>query len=772
MQCINIKPGNAGCTQGKQAAPQKIRSLRGITAIAVLFLATLAYGQELPDVPELDTILAEQRFALEQECLPEFQRDGEVEYINCVRTKLANQRTDSALLLDRYSFDDKYALQQSCSEYYGRNEVYTECLKSEISKLDSITEPRLSSLNEDERSAIQQNCFDDQKNRGAPAYRSCLNQALERMLQIERVDLSGFSAVEVNEMKLSCINSGRKLRNANYRLCLAEALATKLKQQRSTQKPAVTAVLPTEAVPQSATADTDTDTSNPSAETTPVPIADAVNVTQINNERVEQPTTDTEGNSDADPQELITNDQESVGSIASPTAATKVNPPVVTATTMPDSHSTAIDNTTSTINAATVDTATGEDATVDAAVAQEQAGPGIGQFFANLRDDPLGTLQSGEIKNYTKYLIFLLPILILLIFLQILRVFLRKRREDTYTARVSEEKQLRTDLYNDPAFGASRGSSESKQARSVAMHDHRLDFLSDEDDLQPADLDPIEQPAEDDTYRDTYRAAPVEKQTSDQAPVSTSTSADFGFTQPVYEPSEFSQWIGSKPVPEIKRLCTEFMLYWISYGEGNYNDQLKNQLLHSQDLDEHDQIKKWVFERNPSAFVDLHKQLKEIFSVEEMRQTIMLMMAVLIKREISPVQNTFLRFLADFTNIGGEWLAQEYRTSFGKNLPPLPRPDDERWWQSATASGQSMEESESEGEGEGESEDKDRLACLKQLGLQASASGEDIASAYHRIALRCHPDRFDQLGEKERNLALRYFERCSDAHNFLLELET
>ncbi|MCK5924232.1 MAG: hypothetical protein KAG66_25075, partial [Methylococcales bacterium] len=61
-----------------------------------------------------------------------------------------------------------------------------------------------------------------------------------------------------------------------------------------------------------------------------------------------------------------------------------------------------------------------------------------------------------------------------------------------------------------------------------------------------------------------------------------------------------------------------------------------------------------------------------------------------------------------------------------------------------------------------------------RLGLELDTDLDDsvIAEHFRRASWRCHPDRFDALGERERILAERQFEKLEIARDQLLEVHT
>lgn len=221
----------------------------------------------------------------------------------------------------------------------------------------------------------------------------------------------------------------------------------------------------------------------------------------------------------------------------------------------------------------------------------------------------------------------------------------------------------------------------------------------------------------------------------------------------------FDRWLANHSEEEQKKFCIEFLLYWVTYGENKYDPELKTAILESTELNDHDVIKKHIFQKDTDALISTLKYTREKFNARELSQILNLMFAVLVEQTVSPTQNIFFRFFADFAGIGADGLSNKYQQSFGVPLPPVPRPDDVRWW----AKRKELEEMKPRIAG------SERDIMLTRLGLREPLNTEAIHLAFQQIESRFAKENFDQLGEKERNLAQRHLLNYVHAKDFLLE---
>lgn len=218
-------------------------------------------------------------------------------------------------------------------------------------------------------------------------------------------------------------------------------------------------------------------------------------------------------------------------------------------------------------------------------------------------------------------------------------------------------------------------------------------------------------------------------------------------------------WLTQFPTDQQKEYIIEYLLYWISYGEGQFDPSMKAELLATEELSNHDQIKRWVLSQDGESFTDALRFCQTTFDSTEIEQILNLIFAVLVKHQATPTQNVFLRFFADINGIGATSLGLRYERAFGKQLPPMPRPDNIKWWHKLTES-----ESHYRNPVHNNSE---RDQNLDVLGLVDPVADKAVISAFEQISDRFDPELFDQLGEKERALIDRHRKHYISAYQSL-----
>jgi len=152
-------------------------------------------------------------------CLPVQFREGATAYRNCVQTEIDIRTGNADSGMVNLSFDDKYAVQQTCAAAGGKSsEQYKTCVNDQIAALNQITAPDLSGIAEDEQYAIQQTCFTAQSKEGAASYRQCLNRELQSLNEIPVADTSSLNTLDKNALQLRC--SANASTAADYRRCI------------------------------------------------------------------------------------------------------------------------------------------------------------------------------------------------------------------------------------------------------------------------------------------------------------------------------------------------------------------------------------------------------------------------------------------------------------------------------------------------------------------------------------------------------------------------
>lgn len=224
--------------------------------------------------------------------------------------------------------------------------------------------------------------------------------------------------------------------------------------------------------------------------------------------------------------------------------------------------------------------------------------------------------------------------------------------------------------------------------------------------------------------------------------------------------TKFGLWLLHElPHDPGAQYSTEALLYWISYGAGNVNPRLREELDNATELDDRGRIKRAVLSAKPEIFNDVLLSVKTRFSHAQQLQLLDLMLAVLVTGEgIKPVENLMLRFYCDYTGMGLETLENRYREGFDAELPGIPRPDRIKWWEKQPSANE-------------HSAAASEAASKRLFGLPATASESQFRRAYKLAEHRHDASRFALLGEKQQSLALRNLQKYQAVLETRLEEE-
>ena len=275
-----------------------------------------------------------------------------------------------------------------------------------------------------------------------------------------------------------------------------------------------------------------------------------------------------------------------------------------------------------------------------------------------------------------------------------------------------------------------------------------------------------------DTSLDVRRGMPSKVPGAADRETPTTSIADSADTSaepsPVTVPlSAFGRWIESNDERRRLELAIEFLIYWMAYGDERYDPETRTRLLADggNDGDPHDLIKRRVLEQDINAFADTVRWLQRNANELQRIQILDLLMVLLVSdRAMSPLQNTLLRYLSDAFGLGDATLEERHEVAFGRPMSTLPRVDLMAWWNRVS---------------------EDEMLCWdartvmqldpldqyrSQLGLPMDGTLDEaqIVEGFRWAARRCHPHRFDALGDRERSLAERQYSKFEEARDRLL----
>ena len=737
-------------------------------------------------------------------CLPVQYQRGALAYRECINNELNTyDKAKAGSPLTDLSFDDKYAVQQACSNVGEKtSETYQNCVRQQVADLNALPVPNIDDLSNDEQYALQQTCFEAQSRLGAGPYRHCINRALTELRQLPAANFSGLSQVAQNGIQLRCSANHQNV--VNYRKCLIEAVggvtapltttaARTIARQQRTPVTKATSVI-SESI--SATATNASTRAITSAEDTlsTVPVANT-NVTNTNRSANPTKTISSVDLAAARPEQ---NTQARSGNQA---VALTIN---ANGGSITNTNANPLDSDADGSNA---DVTASESATDSEVVPVDNSPPiSFRDRAANVWMQLKSAFLALDGINQVIVLCALaLPLLLLLVW-----AVLRKRNSsyEDYGAdfppkqynrdlldRVhpdfdTDEHDLlkeRLDAEAEEFFGTidaediyDDSADASKQDNRIAASDHQYDDSSDTDEV----TEPAEAPRQETAMRepdDSFDRPHTESFSEPSAATRIATkpeiaaaaaiqselsdSVDDARISKAADRGTFAKWLATVNPDDKLSYAIEFLIYWIAYGDERYDPALKEVLFQLQEPDDRDLIKRWVLKHDVIAFRDTISWLQNNADAIQRRQIIDLLMVVLVNEAaLTPVQNTILRFLGDAFGIGNADLDSQYREAFGTAMAPLPRADKPKWWQRQPDTASLRWDARAVADESPDVQYRVRLG----LALNGPIDEEAVVKRFRRAARRCHPDRFDTLTERERELAEMQFEKFEDARDFLL----
>ncbi len=718
-------------------------------------------------------------------CLPVQYQSGAEAYRSCVQQEIVSrqqvQRQDSVQKdFANLSFDDRYAVQQSCGT--DTNDLTVRaCTADQIAELNALPVPRLEVLSSDEQYVMQQTCFPAQSRLGAAAYRRCQLTAINSVNDIPAPDYSALSAVARNSLQLNC--SALESELSSYRRCVLDGTADRtVAQQRIEDQPSVSLVTENSqaadlvdeqpvSVASAVRIQTNRDTAtNASVERAlDESVADASDVGRTSSIRPRLITAPSTDGSVANTPEEITAPITTAQSTASSSSQEPAPEPDLAAA-LPLSD-TLIES----------DNRTVEPASEPVPRAQTPADNEIGNTIAS-NDSPstddrasdednlkirFDTFKDSAVEAFnglsTQGKLLLAAIIAMPIALWALLAGRRRGDTSQYDRNGSH-------------------SREDLKRRVLAITEPEDEDLSDYDDPVSANW-----AAEADSLFDEPPTIKIEppaplqqRQTAPRASAEThheDTSrvdrADLPMSaprqstervQPRAQQPGFAGWLHTQPSEEQTSLAIEFLIYWLAFGDERYEPKMKVEIFQQADPSNHDIVKRWVFKEDIHAFADVIDWLQSHTTQIQKEQIVRFLMALLVNgRRPTPVQNTVLRFLSDTFYLTDPSLEELFKMDFGVPLPQTPRVDRIAWW---------------------DKQDPDSIAHWNvrrinagdaltrhaaQLGLEADASAEQIETAFHQAINRCNPDHFEHLREREHQLLNGRRTRLKQSRDELME---
>jgi len=275
-----------------------------------------------------------------------------------------------------------------------------------------------------------------------------------------------------------------------------------------------------------------------------------------------------------------------------------------------------------------------------------------------------------------------------------------------------------------------------------------------------------------DTSLDVRKGMPSKDPGAADRETPTTSTADSADTpaepSPVTVPlSAFGRWIESNDERRRLELAIEFLIYWMAYGDERYDPETRTRLLADggNDGDPHDLIKRRVLEQDINAFADSVRWLQRNANELQRIQILDLLMVLLVSdRAMSPLQNTLLRYLSDAFGLGDATLEERHEVAFGRPMSTLPRVDLMAWWNRVSED----ELLRWDARTVMQLDPLDQYRSQLGLPMDGTLDEAQIVEGFRWAARRCHPHRFDALGDRERSLAERQYSKFEEARDRLL----
>jgi len=781
-------------------APQRSNPARWVKVILSL---TLLIGPSMGTVHAagiLDELSPNQQQRIAGICNFEHYERGFNAYRECILGQLAvaKKSTRSVPELATLTLDEQFAVQQTCqSDPMDSPTENLRCIKQQIQALHREPAPDLASLSESERYVLANQCFEQQIDGDAREYRVCRNNAIESLSGLPVADFSQEPDEKRHSISLDCSTTAATV--INYRKCLLASLGieytadsiadtnpasasnsvestamSNIEQQTSAARGSglvvasldlsqsrLTQSAPSAALSRQSTdaieldeSDEPTQLAESAAQSVPVepiepvePIAPIAPIAPVEPVEPVKPAVPAES-----PQ--LTEISASVSSAPSPEPNSGTALSHLAPTILEDNPPSAQTGTT----------------------AQEGTKP---------LDTPLDTPNDSKDNSGSALQLKLIgiasaisiPLLLLGIWLgrkSDTRQQLHQPAQDFQPIdsdqHVDSDERIVTASPRDPSrhiITVSQDTPGRPDLRPLTPSAHLPEDdhpnLSDTTAFEDALNETYAQPIEPSSLTDPQSALHTAERES-APPIRPSDTAP-PQTLPA-DRNRFASWLSHLPAQTQLEHSIELLIYWMAYADNRYEPALKKEIFIMKDPDAHSLIKRWVFKKDASAFADAVKHLQQNTDLEQRRQIIHLLMALLVnEKALTPNQNVLLRFLSDAFGIGRVKLELSYLKAFGHTMPAMPRPDKSIWWQAYDTEHRLRWNFHSIAQLPEQIQSRIALGQPLQGALHPNA----LASSYSMAMKRCHHKEVNRLGERESRLLSKQRDKFTMAYDNLLE---
>ncbi len=210
-----------------------------------------------------------------------------------------------------------------------------------------------------------------------------------------------------------------------------------------------------------------------------------------------------------------------------------------------------------------------------------------------------------------------------------------------------------------------------------------------------------------------------------------------------------------------------FLLTWIASSDGKV-DQKELEFIfgisdsHKVDIDVNTYLDSC---RNLDAIRLACKIAQDTFAGEKAYLFIQMIIGIVIADgQLATSENYILRFLASVVGLTAQELNKAFRETASRPLPEPADPSRREWWEKYEQAKRRQHKNERSRK---KSETK-KSKALAVLGLEDTASPDEIKKTFQRLAKVHHPDRFACLGEEAVCAATQTFVRIKEAYEYLV----
>ena len=810
--------------------PAPARSLAPVAfaSAALALVATIACPPAL--AAPLDELSETVRDAVVSACLPVQYRDGAEAYRRCVEREADARAGREPGALDLLELDERYAVERRCEVDRGSEIAWLDCVDGEIASLAAAPVPELRGLRGDERDALLRDCFEDQSSAGVAAWRGCVARAADALRAVPSADLSGLDVLERNALLAGCADADDA--PAYRRCLLERGAGAGVSERRSeavlgtvppdaggadtpsraslslglpaSEGPALGAARP-DAPPRPVTPpplDAGMDApaaARPEAQTAPVAPATDDSADAFGDgaegdgsDPLDPPGNGTEAGTGTDEPGIVARLGGAYGALDDSGRlllwGALALPPLLFASSALMRRRTAGARTARTARDADPGRG-GPDALA------ERIGPTRGRPVERpagrypARHDLDAAYDAADATHDTTRDAT-----------RDVRDASGRRAPGVAPAPSSPTARVRDRLHEeaDDLFDALDRDFDARDDPDESFADDDPDAFGPHDP-DDADLDgtpptvrldatapaaedaPAPAPAPVAAYAGGVadgpdRDAPTRLVVTPHA-VDDASDVELAATGRVPRPEPtpaaraprarggFGAWLASRPEEARRGLAVELLIYWMAWGDERYEPATRDAVFASDDPDDSTIVKRRVLEEDVDAFAATVRWLVLNASREARSQVLELLVALLVDDPVpTPVQNTLLRFLADAFGLGADALEAQFEDAFDARLPPLPRVDRPDWWAGQDEAGLVRREARTLAR----APEAVRHRATLGLPLDGPLDEDDVLEAFELASRRAAPERFDALGERERQLAERRLDRFVDAREALL----